>query len=295
MRTFVAKVISTIDLSPHLVRVTLGGEGLNDFVSTGFPDEYVRLVISQPGTDLVLPHIGADWTVSYPEGAPEPHMRVYTMSDFRLSDGAREIDIDIVLHDAGLGSAWAQQVRVGEEVGLLEPHGLYAAPAGVGWQLLVCDITGLPALARILRGLEADQRVEATIVLTDARDQIALPTAADASIDWVVVADDSHIADALVAAVRNADLPAAHRYVWCAGVAHANRAVRKYLRRELGWPQTDFCTCGYWQLDGPRWQRRYDAQQELILAKIETAREAAGADEAAYLDRLEDIYEAAGL
>lgn len=295
MRTFRATVLGKATLSVHLVRVTLGGEGLSDYESTGIPDEYTRLLIPPAGAELALPDIGPDWTITYPEGAAESDMRVYTISDYRIIDGARELDIDIALHDVGSGSTWATNVQPGDEVGLIKPHGLYAAPAGVGWQLLVTDITGVPAVSRILRGLEPEQRVEVTVVLTDSRDQIFLPTLADATINWVVVDDDSWVGNALVDAVAMAELPDSDRYVWVAGVAHANRAARKYLRRELGWPQTDFSTCGYWQFDAEKWNRRYEAQQVEILAKVKTAREAAGDDLGGYFDTLEEIYEAAGL
>ena len=55
MRTYAATVIGRRQLSPHLVTVTLGD--LGDFPTTGVPDEYVRLLIGEPGADLVLPEI----------------------------------------------------------------------------------------------------------------------------------------------------------------------------------------------------------------------------------------------
>ena len=54
---------------------------------------------------------------------------------------------------------------------MLEPRGLYAAPDDVEWQLLVADITGVPALARILRRLQPGQRADAVVVLTDPDDE----------------------------------------------------------------------------------------------------------------------------
>lgn len=293
IRTFRAKVLRRRQLSSHLVSVTLGD--LGDYASTGIPDEYVRVLIAPDREPLVLPEISDTWVVTHPDGAAEPASRVYTVSDHRIIDGAVEIDLDVAIHDQGVGAAWAQECEIGSEVGLIEPHGLYAAPAGVAWQLLVADLTGVPALARILRGLESGQKADVVVVVTDAADEIPLPSAGEVSVRWQVVEHENDISAALAEAVTSASLPDGDRYVWLAGEARASRAVRRYLRRELGWPQTDFYTCGYWQIEAEKWNRRYEDNAAEILAKAEAAQAAAGDDEGAYLDSLEDIYESAGL
>ncbi len=293
MKSFEARVLGTHHLSPHLVSITLGG--LQGFESTGVPDEYVRVLIPAEGHELALPTIDETWQFTYPQGAPDPAHRVYTISDHRIVDGQTQIDIDVALHGDSVGSQWARSCRRGDRVGVVEPHGLYAAPDGVGWQLLVADITGLPAVARILRHLEAEQRAEVVIVLTDAADEIALPSIADVDVAWRIVDRESDIADALVDAVTSCDLPDFDRYVWLAGEARASRAVRRHLRRELGWPQADFYTCGYWQVDAARWSARYEEVAHVINVKAEKAQEEVGDDIGAYLDALDDIYDSVGL
>lgn len=293
MNTFAATVLRRHRLSAHLVTVTLEVEG--DLAGTGIPDEYLRVMIPPPGADLVLPTIDENYAVTFPDGAVEPESRVYTISDLRIVDGRTEVDLDIALHETGVGSDWARGCEPGDRVGLTEPHGLYAAPADVGRQLLVADITGLPALARILRGRRPGQRVRAVVVLTDDGDRIALPSPADVEVEWVQVATPALISEALSGAVLDADLPDGDRYVWLAGEARASRAVRKHLRRVLGWPQSDFYTCGYWQVDAETWNARYEQVSEQVISAAVAAQEQAGGDEGAYLDALEDIYDRAGL
>lgn len=293
MRLFHAAVVDRRHVSAHLVRVTLGAPG--DYATTGIPDEYVRVLIPVPGEPLVLPEISDDWVVTFPEGAIEPAQRVYSVSDHRIVDGGVEIDLDIVIHDDGVGSTWALACTAGDEVGLIEPHGLYRAPVGVVWQLLVADLTGVPALARILRGLQPAQSAEVVVVVTDAADEIALPSPADTVVRWVVVEQENDISDALVAAVTSASLPAADRYVWLAGEARASRAARRYLRRELGWPQSDLSTCGYWQIDAATWAARYERVAADVIARAAAVQAEVGDDEGAYLDALDEIYESAGL
>lgn len=297
-----ATVVRKVRLSAHLVTVTLRPER---FTSTGIPDEYVRLLIVPAGTDLVLPTYDEDWTPSLPEGAVEPASRVYTISDHRVVDGQPEVDIDIAVHDHGVGADWVKRCVAGDEVGMMAPHGLYAAPDDTAWQLLVADVTGLPALARILRGLRPGQRAEAVVVVTDERDRIALPSPADVDVRWVVVDRDTDICGALESAVTERGLPPVgeatadvplSRYVWLAGEARASRGARKHLRRTLDWPQADFYTCGYWQIQAERWNARYEEVAAEVDARARQAYlELAETDQGAYLDAIEEIYESAGL
>lgn len=293
MKTYAATVLGRRTLSAHLVTVTLGG--LTDYPTTGVPDEYIRVLIPPAGAPLTLPQIDDTWTITYPEGAVEPDFRVYTISDHRVVDGETQIDLDIALHDEGIGSDWARGCQPGDQVGLIEPHGLYAAPDGVAWQLLVADVTGVPALARILRGLSEGQRAVAHVVVTDAADEIPLPSAADVEVTWQVVAKDTDICGALEEAVTSRDKPDSDRYVWLAGEARASRAVRRHLRRELKWPQSDFYTCGYWQIEAEKWNARYEEVAEVIEKKAAEAQQTIGEDTGAYLDALDDIYESVGL
>ncbi|WP_159085938.1 siderophore-interacting protein [Aeromicrobium chenweiae] len=294
MKTYTATVLGRRQLSAHLVTVTLGG--LHDYASTGVPDEYIRVLIPPAGEELALPQIDdATWAITYAEGAVEPHFRVYTISDHRVVDGETRIDLDIAVHDEGVGSEWARTCRPGDVVGLIEPHGLYAAPADVGWQLLVADITGLPAVARILRGLSPSQRAVVHVVLTDAADRIELPSPADVDVTWQVVAKDTDICEALSDAVTSRELPESDRYVWLAGEARSSRAVRRHLRRELRWPQADFYTCGYWQIEAEKWNARYEEVAEEVTKMSAEVQQKIGDDQGAYLDALDDIYESVGL
>lgn len=293
MKAYAATVLSRTQISAHLVRVTLRVVG--DYASTRVPDEYIRVLIPPEGAELALPQIDENWVVTYPEGAVEPASRVYTISDHRIVDAQVEIDLDIAVHEEGVGSDWARTCRPGDAVGVLEPHGLYAAAPDVGWQLLVADITGLPAAARILRGLAPGQRAEVHVVLTDAADQMVLPSAADVTVTWQIVPRETDICEALSAAVTSRELPAADRYVWLAGEARSSRAVRRHLRRELKWPQADFYTCGYWQIEAEKWNARYQEVQDEVMAKANEVQQKVGEDQGAYLDALDDIYESVGL
>lgn len=276
MQTYEGIVRDRRNLSPHLLSITLGG--LSGWTSAGIPDEYVRLNFSYRGQNA---------------------SRVYSVFDHRTIGGDQHVEIVVAVHDGGIGSDWARECRPGEPISISAPHGFYAAPSAVPWQLLVCDLTGLPAASRILRELRPHQHADVHVVLMDPSDVMSLHSPADIAVSWQVVETPQDIPDAMAAAVVEApllnDANVADQYVWVAGEARASRLARRWLRRELYWPQSSFYTCGYWQVDAHRKAVRYEQVAAEVARKSREARAVAGEDEAAYADALDDIYESMGL
>lgn len=240
-------VSRTIALTPRLVRVTLGGSGIADFLSTGVGDEYVRVFFphGDDPTDVSLPVPDADWWAT-PEGAPVAPMRTYTISAARPETG--EVDIDFVVHESGIAGPWAANARPGHVLGLNSPTGLYAPPPGIAWQVLVSDLTGLPAVARIAAGTAEDVATRVVLEIADETDRIELDLGGNVDVAWVV-GGNGHGPSTLgqiTRSVVDGRLPLDEGYVWVAGETVALRDVRKYLRKELGLPATRFKVVGYW-------------------------------------------------
>lgn len=240
-------VSKTTPLTPTLVRITLGGEGISEFLSTGIGDEYVRVFFphGDDPTDVSLPVPAGDWWET-PEGAPEAPMRTYTISGVRPD--VDELDIDFVIHQAGVAGPWAARAEPGHVVGLNSPTGLYSPPPGITWQVLVADLTGLPAVARIAAVAPEHVRTRVVLEVPDEADRIAFDCGAHVEVTWVT-GGNGHGPSALGQLVRrivDERLPLDEGYVWVAGETVALRDVRKYLRRELGLPATRFKVVGYW-------------------------------------------------
>ena len=89
-------------------------------------------------------------------------------------------------------------------------------------------------------------------------------------------------------------MPAGPGYVWFAGEAAESRAVRKYLRRERGWPRRPVRVLGYWRVDQEAWLARYDAARR-ELEQVYTQAVAAGRPSDEALELYDDALEAAGL
>lgn len=129
-----AEVVATRRLTPHLLRVDLGGEGLRGWSSSGLPDERLVLVLPAPGADAVVePTTMPDGTQDYPDPDDQPPMRSYTV---RAWDPERLVmSIDFVVHEGGVASTWAQAARPGDVIYLTEAMGWCKPPADAPWRL----------------------------------------------------------------------------------------------------------------------------------------------------------------
>ena len=97
------KFTLTERLTPHMVRVYLGGLGFDAFNPSEFTDSYVKL--------------------QFGDGVK----RTYTVRS--VDAAAREIAIDFVVHgDEGVAGPWAESAQPGEEISLFGPGGAYSPP-----------------------------------------------------------------------------------------------------------------------------------------------------------------------
>ncbi|WP_223622237.1 siderophore-interacting protein [Microbacterium sp. EST19A] len=262
-------VSSTITLAPTLTRVTLAGPGIEDFLSTGIGDEYVRVFFphGDDPTDVSLPVPAGDWWET-PEGAPEAPMRTYTISGVRPDAG--ELDIDFVLHDAGIAGPWAARAEPGHVLGLNSPTGLYSPPSDITWQVLVADLTGLPAVARIAAEAPAGVRTRVVLEVPHENDRVSFDVGPDVEVTWVI-GGNGHAPSALGHLVRGIvddRLPLDEGYVWVAGETVALRDVRKYLRKELGLPATRFKVVGYWTPIAA-WDEKFAALPDSVQKELD--------------------------
>ncbi len=212
-------------LSPHLVRLTLS---VPAFVSTGVPDEWVGLVV--PGQFQV---------------------RYYTVR----SHAPDEVVLDVVIHDEGLVTEWATDDCVGDRVVVTGPQGSFDLPADAGWLLLVGDLTGLPAMARIAEREWGGDSLPIR-VWAEVTDDLSgyLPHGAD--VTWLE--PPARGRSRLAEVVEAIDWPQGDGYFWMAGESAQMRAIRKHLMRERRLPSTAYDVMGYWRAVSARQPRAVD-------------------------------------
>ena len=289
---FRADVRDVVALTPNMIRIVFGGEDLRRFVSSGDPDERLVVVLPRAGErDAPAPIRQDDGTLDYP-AEDEPEMRSYTVR--RVDAATGELVIDFVRHEGGVAATWAIQARVGDVVYLSPASGWYRPPADTTWQLLMADMTALPALGRILEELPAQQRAVVLAEVTEPSDSQRIETSADTSVSWLPGSGNGHAPSRLLQALQKIELPEGPGYLWFAGEAAESRAVRKYVRRELGWPTERFTIIGYWRVEKERWMARYEEVGE-SLEKVYESAVASGLSEGDALEIYEEALEKAGL
>ncbi|WP_326769370.1 siderophore-interacting protein [Streptomyces sp. NBC_01591] len=259
-------------LTGTMTRITFDGAGLATFTSTGIGDEYVRLFLPHGPDrgDVSLPETTDNGGWQTPEGRPVAPMRSYTIRAVRPEAG--EIDIDFVLHDHGVASGWAAAARPGDVIGLSSPTGLYSPPADLSWQVLITDLTGLPAVTRLLEETSDQVTTRAVIEVPGPSSVQSLPDRPGIRTTWVHGGNGhgpSRLAELVSAAIPpGTDLTGG--YVWVAGQTNSLRSVRRYLRKDLKLPVERFKVVGYWVPDAETWTERYEALPAAVRSELDS-------------------------
>ncbi|MGD3107330.1 siderophore-interacting protein [Streptomyces sp. YGL11-2] len=267
-----ALVRRTERLSPHMLRVVLGGEGLAAFAAGEYTDHYIKLVFPLPHIRYPEPFDMGRIRAELPRNQ-WPRTRTYTVRSW--DPAARELAVDFVVHgDTGLAGPWAVAARPGDEIGFLGPGGAYAPDAAADWHLLAGDESALPAIAAALAGMPADAAVHAFIEVAGPEEQQELTAPAGAAITWLH-RGAGPVGRELVAAVRALEFPAGRVQAFVHGEAGFVRELRRLLRVEHGVPREDLSISGYWRTgqdeDGwqagkREWNQQVEAEQETPAA-----------------------------
>lgn len=235
------EVIRSAYVTPHMLRVTLGGSEL-----AGFPEDqesaYIKLIFPQ-------------------HGESRPLMRTYTVSAQR-SD---EIDVDFVLHAAdGPASAWARKAKPGDQIVVGGPGPKKLINKDADWYLLVGDMTALPAIAVNLAQLPEDARGYAVLEVVTEGDIQMLQHPENIEIHWVINATPDSDSSTLLQRVEQLCWLAGQPAVWTACEFHSMRALRTYFKQQRQVLKSHLYISSYWKINSTEDQhkiaKRDDAQ-----------------------------------
>ncbi|MFG2230282.1 siderophore-interacting protein [Streptomyces sp. NPDC048723] len=263
-----AVVVRTERLSPHMVRLVLGGEGLREFDAGGYTDHYVKLLFAPADVSYPAPWDLDRIRADFPR-AQWPRQRAYTV---RSWDPAHlELTLDFVVHgDEGLAGPWAARVQPGELVRFLGPGGAYAPDPVAGWHLLVGDESALPAIAAAMERMPAGAQVHAIVEIDGPADELKIATP-DGIVPTWLHRGDRPVGEALVEAVTAMEFPSTDVHAFVHGEAGFVKDLRRHLRMERGVPRERLSISGYWRLgetdEGWRaikrdWNASVEAEQE---------------------------------
>lgn len=259
-----ARVIRSERVTPHMIRVVLGGDGLAGLPVGDYTDHYVKLLFAPAG-------------VTYPEpldieavrrDLPReqwPTTRTYTVRAWDAA--ALEMTIDFVHHgDEGLAGPWAAAVQPGDGIHFMGPGGAYAPDADADWHLLAGDESALPAVAAAVEQLPPGARAKVFVEVEGPEEEQKLVTAGDAEIVWLH-RGTRPVGESLVEAVTALDFPPGDVQVFVHGEAGFVKDLRRHLRLDRAIPRERLSISGYWRrgADEDGWQsskREWNEQVE---------------------------------
>lgn len=240
-------------LTPHMVRVVVGGAGVAALPAGEFTDHYVKVLFPQPGVDYPDPFDMGVIRETMPRET-WPVVRTYTIR--RWLPEAGEMWVDFVVHgDAGIAGPWAANAQPGDPFRFMGPGGAYTPDPAADWHLLAGDESALPAIAAALEGMPPGAPVTAFVEVAGPDEEQKLETVADARITWLH-RGDRPVGEALVAAVREFAFPAGRVHAFVHGEAGFVKDLRRHLRLDRGLPMAQLSISGYWRqgLNEDGWQ-----------------------------------------
>lgn len=246
---FLATAASVQRLTPSMIRVVLKLDGGERLIASGHPDEWVRLALRpDPDTPVTLPVLMENGKWQMPEGIDYPPNRPYTIR--RWNPATCEMVIDLVAHQGGVAASWAMNAQVGDVVGICNPEGRFWLPKGSEWLLMLTDITGLPAVGRVLEELPEGFRATVHVEVPSDADRQEIEMKAGASIIWHTCHGMRPERPGYTELPRIAreitQLPDGPGYIYIAGEAKAVSESRKHFRDVLGFDKNRIDAIGYW-------------------------------------------------
>ncbi|WP_152045024.1 siderophore-interacting protein [Aureimonas psammosilenae] len=237
------RVTGTRQVTPRMRRITLQGADLSRFAEGGL---HLRLLFPPKGRVPSWPDLGPDGRLRMPVGEDALEHRIYTIRRIDVASG--EMDIDMVLHEGENmpGSDFAENAGVGDLVGITGPGGGFVPDATE--LFLFGDETALPAISRILESVAPGVRARVFVEVADEGERQELSSPGSFAVEWLARGKDHREGERLVEAVRAHVGPHdADAFVWAAGEHSAFKAIRAYLRKDLGRDRHDHLVSAYWR------------------------------------------------
>jgi NADPH-dependent ferric siderophore reductase len=269
-RPKITTVLETQRLTPHLIRVIVGGDDLDGFGVGEFSDHYVKLHIPPPGAEYRAPFDTEEVKERYPR-EQWPRVRTYTVRDW--DPGSGRLTLDFVIHgDEGVAGPWAEAARPGDALQLMGPGGGYTPDPAADWHLLAGDLSVVPAIAASLQRIPAGVPVHVLIEVPGPQDEVELQTPGDLRLTWL---HGDGTGDTLVPAVRGLEFPTGEVHAFVHGEAEVVRELRRHLVVDRGIPKEALSASGYWKRDRDdeawralkaEWNRQAEAELEAAAA-----------------------------
>ncbi len=234
------EVLERVERSPRLLRITLIGDSLKT-LEVDQPAASVRLLVPGPGDDeLEMPTWdGNEFLLA--DGS-RPLLRTFT--PLRVDNDAGRMDLEIVRHDGGAVSRWAETASPGDPAAINGPGRGFDLPDGITRLLLLGDETAMPAVAQLMEWMPDEVETEAHVEVITHDAVVTMPD--DEAVTWHVCEPPGAALVEVARSLTAEDLPDT-THLWAAGEASAMQAIRNHLFDDLGLARSRATVRGYWK------------------------------------------------
>lgn len=237
-----ARVLSRTALTPHLVRVVLGGEGLTGLQMPDATDAYVNLALPPSGAPYGAVFDPRQVRDEHPRET-WPARRRYTVR--RWDAMAGELTIDFVVHgDEGVAGPWARDARAGDVLVLEGPSGDFVPRRDADWHLMVGDESALPAIAASMEVVPEGAPLTVVLLCDGPDDEVPLETPGDLDLRWL---HRDGTGTELVSTVERLDFRSSDVCAFVHGEAGEIRAIRRHLLTGRGLRRAEMSCSPYWR------------------------------------------------
>ncbi|WOT05401.1 siderophore-interacting protein [Shewanella youngdeokensis] len=217
-------IADIIELSPHLRRFILSGDGLKDF-PVGKEGSYVKLLLAQAdGSEMIK--------------------RSYTIRSFNPDTNELALDFVVNCHE-GPATLWAKQAKVGDNVMIAGPGPLKMTDYQQSSYLLVGDITAVNAVNGYVPRFSKDADVRAVVSVPTRSDIIEMDYDDSHNTVWFVEDEAQTTLEQTV--TETAKNMANNTHVFLGIEAGHVRSLKPILQDELGFDRLNIFAVGYWK------------------------------------------------
>jgi len=223
-RPWTLRVLGAFDIAPHMRRVQLTGDGLEEF-------------LPKPAQEIVL---------QIPQAGGDPARRHYTIRSYDPT--SKVIDVDFVLHGhATPGVSWCLAAKPGDSIDIRGPRGRIALAPAADWHLFVGDETCIPAIFALAEALPPNAPGYAFIEIGSPADRLELTAKPGFHLRWLLRdGRDPGPSDLLLSALSGFALPPGKGHAIVIGETSNVRAQRHALL-ERGFERGQIYAEGYWR------------------------------------------------
>lgn len=222
------------DLGPHMRRIVLQGDDLNDF-PVEQEGAHFKAIFPRPGK--IKPKLGMD--IGF-----KNWMRSYTVRAF--NDQTKELTVDFAVNDhEGLATNWAKNAELGDYLGIAGPGDTKYTNYQADWHLIIADLTALPAAAAILEKLPTGAVGTALLQVPTQNDKQHITVPEGIEVQWIINAKVNK--NALLESLENVLWREGSPAIFLAGESKQVNTIKKQLKTKPGYISANVYASGYWK------------------------------------------------